>query len=150
MDVKLPRVPIAYIDVAAFSHATEDQNKVVTAVKRILPTCHIDSVVFKKINLRGHYGNPISLFEARIKRGEVIEALIKNLSQLGELDKEFLLEKIDLHISRGSLYIRLDKQSAFQGELKTCSADPIRLRIKFRTRRIEDIVRICRELKVLP
>ncbi|MCK5562534.1 hypothetical protein KAI30_00045, partial [Candidatus Bathyarchaeota archaeon] len=86
----------------------------------------------------------------RIKKKEIVEAVVKALSSgLSELDKETLLREIDLHMKKGSLYIRLDKQAAFQGEFKLCSADPIRVHIRFKKRKLEDIIKTCRELGIL-
>ncbi len=138
---------IAYIDVRFSVHATEDPDKVVQAVNHVLPADYVDDILLKKSTLRGHYGNPITLFETRIKKKEIVKALLKNVfTNLNERDRESLLEEIDLYVEEGSLYIRLDKQAAFQGEMKLCTADPIRVRIRFRKKRIEDIVKVCQEL----
>lgn len=147
----MPQTPIAYVDIRFFAHATEDPKKVMEAVKQILPSDYIDNIAFKKNNLKGHYGNPISLFETRIKEKEIIQVLVKHISSnLSELDKETLFREISLHAEDGNLYLRLDKQAALQGELKLCTADPVRIRIRFRKKKIEDIVKICRELGMLP
>ena len=147
----MPHVPIAYVDIRFSAHATEDPKKVMEAVQKILPSNYIDNIAFKKSNLRGHYGNPIILFETRIKSEEIIQAFVKNFSSnFGELDKETLLREINLHAEDGSLYLRLDKQAALQGELKLSAADPIRVRIRFRKKKIEDIIKICRELGLIP
>jgi len=147
----LSQVHIAYIDIRFFAHATEDLNRVVKAVETILPTDYLDNIVFKRKNLRGHYGNPITLFEARIKRREMVKAFVENLSTgLSGLDKETLLSEIGLHVEKGSLYIRLDKQAALQGEFKLCTADPFRVRVRFRKEKPEDIVEVCREMGILP
>ncbi len=141
------QIHVAYVDVRFFVHATEDLNKVVKAVHQVLPADYVDDIVLKKNALRGHYGNPITLFETRIKKKKIVEALVKNVfSNLKEPDKESLLREIDSHVEEGSLYLRLDKQAAFQGEMRLCIADPIRVRIRFRKKRIEDIVNICQEL----
>ena len=146
----MPQTPIAYIDIRFFAHATEDVDKVVEAVQHVLPSDHMEEVVFKKSNLRGHYGNSITLFEAKIKNKETIKALVENVSShLSELDKETLSREVNLHVEKGSLYIRLDKQAALQGKLKLCTSDPIRIRIRFRKKKIEDIVKICQELGML-
>lgn len=144
-------MPIAYIDIRFFAHATEDVNKVVQAAQHILPADYVDGILFKRNNLRGHYGNPINLFETRIKGKEIIKTFIENLStSLSRLDKETLLSEIGLHVEEGSLYIRLDKQAALQGDFKLCASDPIRVRIRFRKKKLEDIVKVCREIGVLP
>ena len=138
---------VAYIDVRFFVHATEDLDRVIKAVHQVLPADYVDDIVFKKNALRGHYRNPITLFETRIKKKKIVKALVDNLfSNLNKRDRESLLREIDLYVEEGSLYVRLDKQAAFQGEMKLCTADPIRVRIRFRKKRIEDIVKICQEL----
>ncbi|NIR86897.1 hypothetical protein GWO13_04695 [Candidatus Bathyarchaeota archaeon] len=144
-------IPVAYVDIRFFVHATEDLNKVVEAVCRLLPTDHVDEIIFKRSNLKGHFGNPITLFETRIKKKKIVEAVVETLSSsLGELDKETLLREIGSHTREGSLYIRLDKQAALQGEFKLCSADPVRVRIRFRKKKLEDLIKTCRELGMLP
>lgn len=142
---------IAYVDIRFFVHATEDPNKVVAAVHHILPPNFVEKVVFKQQTLRGHYGNPITLFQTEIRKKEIVNVLVTNLSEnLTASDKEKLCKEMDRHLEGGSLYIRLDKQAAFLGKLKLCSADPIRLRIRFKKRRREDLVAICRKLGILP
>jgi RNA binding exosome subunit len=146
----LPQIPIAYVDIRVFAHATEDLDKVIEAVKHVIPSDQMEEVVFSRKYVRGHYGNPITLFEAKIKKKETIKALVDNLSShLSELDKETLRKEIHLHLEKGSLYVRLDKQAALQGKLKLYAADPIHIRIRFRKTKIEDIVKICQEFGML-
>jgi len=147
----LSQSPIAYVDIGFFAHATEDENKVVEAGRRVFPANQAQSIVFETSSLRGHHGNPITLFEAKIEDRKIAKALVEHLSlNLGELDKESLLREIGLHVEKGSLYIRLDKQAAFQGEFKLSAADPIRVRIRFKKNRLEDVVQICQEIGMLP
>jgi len=147
----MPHIPIAYIDIRFFAHATEDLNKVIEAVQRLLPAHHVDDIMFKRHDLRGHYGNPISFFESKITSREIINTFIENLtSRLNRLDKETLRREFDLHTAKGSLYIRLDKQALLLGELKLCTADPVRVRIRFSKKKTEDVIQICRELGFFP
>jgi hypothetical protein len=142
---------IAFIDVSLFAHATEDEEKVIQAVRNLFPTGYQDLITFRRQNLRGHHRNPIVLFETKIKDKEIIKVFIDNLStNLPMLDKEILLEKLCQHVEKGSLYLRLDKQAAFQGNFKLCTADPIRLRIRFRKKKLEDVTQLCKELGILP
>ncbi len=146
----MPQLPIAYVDIRFFAHATEDLDKVVEAVQNILPSDNIEEITFNKSNLQGHYGNPITLFEAKIKDKETIRALVKNLSShLSALDKEELGRMIHRYVEKGSLYLRVDKQAALQGKTKLVTSDPIRMRIRFRKSKIEDIIEICREIGML-
>ena len=146
----LSQFSVAYIDIRFFAHATENVEKVVTAVQHVLPSNYTEDITFKKSNLQGHYGNPITLFEAKIRDKGAINALVENLSFcLGESDKKTLSNQIHLHMERGSLYIRLDKQVAFQGKLKLCTSDPIRIRLRFKKARVEEIIKTCQELGLL-
>ena len=147
----MPHALITYIDISFFAHATEDENKVVEAARRVLPASQAESIVFERSHLRGHHGNPITLFEAKIRDRVIAESVLGNLSSnLSELDKDTLQREISLHVEKGSLYLRLDKQAALQGEFRLSAADPIRVRVRFKNNRLEDVVRICREIGMLP
>jgi RNA binding exosome subunit len=144
-------MPIAYVDVSFFAHATEDEAKAIEATRILLPTSQLENIVFNRSNLRGHHGNPITLFETKIKEKDIVKAVAENLSSnLGALDKETLLREINLHVEKGSLYLRFDKQAAFQGTFKLGVADPIRVRLRFNKNQLEDVVQICKEIGMLP
>ncbi len=143
-------LPISEVDISCFSHATENEGKVLEAVRRILPEAHIENIPFAKTKAEGHHGNPIVLFQARIKDKDMIKAFVEKFaSNLSPLDKETLTQAIGKHIEKGSFYIRLDKQAAFEGEFKLGASDPIRVRLRFRKNRLEDIVEICRGVGML-
>jgi len=144
-------IPIAYIDVRVFAHATEDLDKVQTAARNTLPPELADTVMFKKTALTGHHGNSITLFEARIKDKKVARAFLEKLaSGLSMVDKEVLNSEIAQHLENGNLYIRLNKQSAYLGEFRLGSADPIHVRMHFRKPGAEEVMEICRKFGLLP
>jgi RNA binding exosome subunit len=146
----LPQLPIAYVDIRFCAHATEDPDKVMKAVYNIFPSDKTEEITFNRSSLEGHYGNPITFFETRIKDKETVRALVENLSvNLGSLDKEELSRELHRCVENGSLYIRLDKQAAFQGKIKLVTSDPIRIRIRFRKNKLEDVTEICREIGML-
>jgi len=145
------KIPIAYIEMRVFAHATEDLDKVLTAAHNVLPIESASTAVFKKTDLTGHHGNPITLFEARIKSRKVAQAFLEKLaSGLSIMDKEMLGSEIVQHLEKGNLYIRLDKQSAYLGELKLGSTDTIHLRMHFLKPSAEDVIGICRRFGLLP
>jgi RNA binding exosome subunit len=146
----LPQLPIAYVDIRFCAHATEDPDKVMKAVYNIFPSDKTEEITFNKSSLEGHYGNPITFFETRIKDKETVRALVENLSaNLGSLDKEELSRELNRCVEKGSLYLRLDKQAALQGKIKLVTSDPIRIRIRFRKNKLEDLTEICREIGML-
>jgi RNA binding exosome subunit len=132
-------------------HATEDEGKALDAVRRILPQTFVETVVFAKTKAQGHHGNPIIVFETKIMDKETVRAVVENLAaNLTPVDKETLLNEVERHVEKGNFYVRLDKQAAFQGELKLAVVDPIRVRLRLKKSRFEDVVEICREIGMLP
>ena len=77
----LSQMPITYIDVRFFAHATEDLNKAVEAVQHVIPSDYLRNITFSRHNLRGHYGNPITLFETRISDRKIIKAFIEKMPE---------------------------------------------------------------------
>jgi len=145
------KIPIGYIDIRVFAHATEEVDKVLNAVRNILSPELIDIVAFKKTNLTGHHGNPIILFETRIKEKNAAQTVFERLSLgLSTLDKELLNSEIKQHLDKGNLYVRLDKQSAYLNGLKLSSADSIHFRIHFKKHSQEEVTDICRKFGLLP
>ncbi len=145
------KIPVAYIDVRVFAHATEDLDKVLTAARNILPPEQVDTIVFKKSGLTGHHGNPIVLLEARIKDKKTTKITLEKIaSSLSMLDKQQLGNDIDQHLEKGNLYLRLDKQSLFQGDFRLSSTDAVHLRIHFKRHTLEEIMEACRNFGLLP
>jgi RNA binding exosome subunit len=132
------KAPVGYIDLRVFAHATEDPESV-------------DSLVFKRSSLTGHHGNPIVLFEARVKERRSVQTVFAKLcSGLGLMDKQALADEITRHLDRGNLYLRLDKQSAFLGELRLGSVDLVHVRVHFKRHGTDEVVGVCREFGLLP
>jgi RNA binding exosome subunit len=145
------KIPIGYIDIRVFAHATEELEKILNAVRIIIPEELVETITFKKTSLTGHHGNPITLLEARVKEKNAAQAVFKKLaSSLSPLDKELLRNEIRQHLDGGNLYIRLDKQSAYLNEVKLCTTDPIHFRIHFQKHRPEEIIEICRKFGLFP
>ncbi|MBS7621509.1 hypothetical protein KEJ32_05300 [Candidatus Bathyarchaeota archaeon] len=145
------KVPVTHIDVRVFVHATEDEEKVLSAVRNTLPSQVSESIAFKKSNLSGHHGNPITLFETKIKEKDHVRAFLEKLSSsLSILDKEALGGEIEQHVERNCLYIRLDKQAAYLNEFRLGTTDPIHFKIHFKKSNMKEIVDLCRSIGIIP
>jgi len=143
--------PIAYIDVRVFAHATEEPVKVQTAVLNLFPSDLAETLIFQGTNLTGHHGNPIILFTAKLTDKKLLpKALEKIGNDLGVLDKEELDRDIKLHIEKGNLYLRFDKQSAFMGALKFSQNDPIHIKIHFKNKTTQEIIEFSKQTGLLP
>jgi len=147
----LARHNIAYIELSVLAHATEDPDKVLEAAQNLLPPNRVDQVAFRRNTLKGEYGNPITFLRAQINDPEFAEALLEGISSnLSVLDRETLLSELEMRLKKGNFYLRLDKQAAFARKCKLGRTDPIHLRIKFRTSRIEAVREICQKIGMFP
>jgi RNA-binding protein len=143
--------PIGYVEIRVSAHATENEEKVLTAVRNLLPSDLAETVRFEKSSLTGHHGNPINLFTTQLTDKKLLPMLLEKLgSGLNALDKEELNNNIKLHIEKHNLYLRLDKQSAFLGNFKFAQNDPIHLKIHFKNKVADEIVEICQKSGLLP
>jgi RNA binding exosome subunit len=143
--------PIAYMDIRVFAHATEDPTKVQTAVRNIFPADLAETLVFQGTNLTGHHGNPIILFTAKLTDKKLLPKSLEKIGKdLGVLDKEELNHDIKLHIEKGNLYLRFDKQSAFMGAPKFSQNDPIHIKIHFKNKTTQEIIEFSKQTGLLP
>jgi RNA-binding protein len=143
--------PIAYIDIRVFAHATENQAKVETAVKNLLTEALAENLIFQQSTLEGHYGNPITLFTARLENKKELPVMLKKIGEgLSALDKEALNNDIQLHLEKGNLYLRLDKQSAALCAVRFTQNDPIHLKVHFKDKTTDEIVEFCKTSGLLP
>ena len=134
-----------------FAHATEDPEKVLTAVRNLLPEELSESIIFKKTSLTGHHGNPITLFRTKLTDKQALPTALKKIgSGLITLDKEALEANIKLHLEKRNLYLRFDKQSAYQNEVRFSQNDPIHFKIHFKNKTAAEIAEICRNAGLLP
>jgi RNA binding exosome subunit len=148
---KSSKPPIGYVTIRVFAHATEDPEKVLTAIRNILPKELGENALFQKTGLTGHHGNPIALLETRLDDKRTLPAILEKIGRgLTALDKETLDSEIQLHLEKGNLYLRFDKQRAFLGELRFSSNEPIHFKIHFKNKTAQEIIEICRETGVLP
>jgi RNA binding exosome subunit len=143
--------PIGYIDVRVFAHATEDEEKVLTSVRNILPEEMSHDTIFQKNSLSGHHGNPILVFETKLADKQALPLVLDKLGKnMHSLDKETLMRDLNLHLEKRNLYLRFDKQAAYLGELRFTSNDPIHFKIHFKNKSPEEIVEICKKTGLLP
>ena len=142
---------IVSIEIGLFAHATEDPEKVVRAFQNILPHERAEEVPLHKKRLKGDYGNPIIYYRAKVTKPDILEDILKKMGKnLPQCDRDLLNIELERRLDRGNLYIRLDKQSAYLEKYKICNADPIHLKIRFRTSKINEIRNICKDLGMLP
>jgi len=127
---------IRTIEVSAISHATEDLERVYSALRNVASEEIAKRAWIGRQDLKGHHGNPIVTLIVKIRGTDLMESFVQRLaSRLSDGDKRILSVEFSKHIDTdGNLYIRLDKQAALLGRLSLKQEDPIRIRMKIETR----------------
>ena len=116
-------------EISTIAHATEDPIKVESALRSLL---HGLNQSFTKNYLEGHHGNQIVKFNARLTQKKAFEFVSHFIEQLSKTERNLILKNLTLHCdSEGNLYIRINKQKSFRGEVQLGDDDPIRIKIKF-------------------
>jgi len=124
---------ISSVEFTTHVHATEDLDKVKHAVLFLLPENLRSKIELKVKNVKGHWNNQIFLLQAKFTDKEDAMQIIKYLiTCLNDQDKYEIREGLERRIDKSRLYLRFDKQAAFNGHLKLLDEDDvIRLRITF-------------------
>ncbi|MCX8150569.1 MAG: hypothetical protein N3D85_03595 [Candidatus Bathyarchaeota archaeon] len=146
-----PKYSIAYITITAFSHATEDPEKVQNAIKNTLPEVLTQNLALTKNPVTGHHGNPIIFYETKLDDKKLLPLVLEKIAQsLSPLDKETLSNELKLHIEKHNLYLRFSKQNAYLGTLQLATNDPIHFKIHFKNKTPPEIIEFCKQIGLLP
>lgn len=97
---------IDFISIQTLCHATESEDKVLEALKRLYSS-------FQKQKATGHFGNPIYIFDAHIRKKKEIHEIVDLLK--GKCASELAKDMRRRMDEKGNIYVRLDKQELYQG-----------------------------------
>lgn len=116
-------VPFHYVDLRAFCYATEDDKRVEGALRTFLPP---EFEVMRTENT-GYHGDRIVVLSARVERADEMRHVLDRLSDLDTAQQlaDELGERVD---DNCSLFLRVDKQAAFGGDVRL--GDGLTLRAK--------------------
>ena len=116
------------LEARVYVHATENEEKVIRALHNLIGSSNI--VVEE---LRGYFGNPITVVSTSREKEEAEEAFNRMISMLTEPDKRFLLSSLEERVDKeGSLHLRFDKQKAYLGKVVLSDSDDvIKVRVRF-------------------
>ncbi len=142
-------MPIHSIEFRVYVHATEDRERVLRALKNIIPEYAWDEAEIVEETYQGHYGNPITVITVRIRGERAAKVLDDILSRMSKGDKSILAGSIEERVDKeGTLYFRLSKQDAFLGRLILYEADDVvRISVSFTGKRREAVEDYKRRLE---
>ncbi|HIH06719.1 MAG TPA: exosome protein [Candidatus Nitrosotenuis sp.] len=114
------------VEIQVIIHATEDSEKIFDSFKEMF---FLEKADFAVQSLQGHYENPISLVNAKIKKkkaGGFVKNLIANIPKK-EIDE--IIEDLENRCDGSGLFLRISKQSLVEGKIEPAGDDPIKIRI---------------------
>ncbi|WXG42883.1 MAG: RNA-binding domain-containing protein [Promethearchaeati archaeon SRVP18_Atabeyarchaeia-1] len=146
----MSEIHVTEISMEVFSHATEEPSKVLKALFSVVPANCRSKLDVKEEAVRGYFRNPIIIYRAKLPRRQEAEDTFSMLAQgVIDDDKVRLGKEIERRIDdSGKLFLRLDKQAAYMGEIAVRQDDDtIKMTIRFTgyPARKDRIINTCRE-----
>ncbi|HEV8595029.1 MAG TPA: RNA-binding domain-containing protein, partial [Thermoplasmata archaeon] len=100
-----------WVELRAFVHATEDEEKVVAAMRTVMADGDLRRDV-----LEGHFRNPLVALTVRTEKAAEVREFGRRL--LAAMGKEQVLDDLAARIDEDSVYhLRVDKQRAYLGKI---------------------------------
>jgi RNA binding exosome subunit len=136
----MAKVPFHYVDLRAFSYATEDVKRVEQALRSLLP----EDVELDRVENAGHHGDRIVVLSARVERADEMRHVLDRLAELNDLDR--VLDELDERVNDNcALFLRVDKQAAFRGEVRLGPGITVRTKVEAYPAKKEKAVANARE-----
>lgn len=118
-------VPFHYVDLRAFSYATEDERRVEQALRAYLPA----EFEIERSETTGHHGDRIVVLSARVENADGVRHVLSKLAELPEFER--LLGELDDRVTDNTeLFLRLDKQAAFRGTVRRGEGLTLRAKVE--------------------
>ena len=118
-------VPFHYVDLRAFAYATEDDERVERALRRFLP----EDAEVERAETEGHAGDRILVLSTRVENADDVRhvlSVLANADAFGTLESE-LDERVT---DNCELYVRLDKQAAYNGAIALGEGITLRAKVE--------------------
>ncbi len=115
-------------------HATEDEEKVMKAVENVVGIEMMDKMKITTNALKGYYGDPILMIKFETSDPETPMQIVRRVfSMLSEYERIDVIQNcLERGKHGGKLYIRLDKQAAYNNILRLSNKDSIRIEAAIR------------------
>ncbi|RZV10665.1 hypothetical protein BDK88_1841 [Natrinema hispanicum] len=113
----MPQIPLHYVDLRTFCYATEDEKRVEEALRTFLPDRDDEPFEIERVESEGHYGDRILVLSARVENADDVRHVLSRLADLESFDD--LIDELDERVTENTeLFLRLDKQAAFEGDVR--------------------------------
>lgn len=115
------------ISYRAFVYGTENKEKVLESIKTLFPNSSPQCETTE-----GYYKNPVLILSNKIDKKREIKDFVEKLSKMNDPTRKRIIHQLENKMDdSGNLFLRFDKQRAYQGDLKVVEhGDSIHLKIK--------------------
>ncbi|WP_135830381.1 RNA-binding protein [Halorussus halobius] len=121
----MAEVPFHYVDLRAFCYATEDDKRVEQALRTYLP----EEFAVERAESEGYHGDRILVLSARVETADEMRHVLSKVAQLPDVDD--LVAELDERVDDNcSLFLRLDKQAAYRGEVALGEGITLRAKVE--------------------
>ena len=108
----MSNLPLHYVDLRAFSYATEDEQRVAEALRYYLP----EETELDRASTEGFHGDRIVVLSARVERADDVRVVLRRLAEFEGI--EGVVEELDERVDDNcAFHLTLDKQAAYRGEV---------------------------------
>ncbi|MGQ4890869.1 MAG: RNA-binding domain-containing protein [Candidatus Njordarchaeia archaeon] len=136
-------------------HSTESKEKVLKAIENTLPpNVPIDKFDISEEHFTGHHGNPITRIELQLSKKRDVNLVFTHIFKKIEWPtySGWIEERFDT--TKNKLFLRIDKQRAYLGEIHLSSGDNVIQLIfsfpRFPPFTISDLEEVLSELRKKP
>ncbi len=120
------------VTVTFFIHSTEDETRLMSLVEERLG---LEPAEISKVTVAGYFGNEIISVRSHIIGSKAQVAANRIVSQLSSVARSSILSEIERSLDEhDSLYLRLDRQSLQDSSLSISDEEPIRIKLKPKSR----------------
>ncbi len=115
------------ISYRTFVYGTESKEKVLESIETLFPNSSPQCEATE-----GYYKNPVLILHNKIEKKKDIQDFVAKLSSLKDPAKKRIISQLnDKMDDNGNLFLRFDKQRAYQGDLKVVEhGDSIHIKVK--------------------
>jgi hypothetical protein len=135
-------VPFHYVDLRAFCYVTEDEERVEDALRTFLP----EDFEIQRAESEGHYGDRILVLSARVENADDVRTVLDTVGDLAEDELARIRSELDERVNENcSLYMTVDKQAAYGGEVALGDGITLRGKVEAYPAKKESAVENARE-----
>ncbi|PSQ10917.1 hypothetical protein BRC93_07385 [Halobacteriales archaeon QS_5_70_15] len=160
----MPSVPLHYVDLRAFCYATEDEKRVEGALRTFVPGpaapdtdgdsgesggddakgAEGEFVELDREVTEGFHGDRILVLSVRLERAAQVRYALSKLAEARDFER--LLAELDDRVDDNTaLFVQLDKQAAFRGDVRLGEGITFRAKVEAYPAKREKAVENARE-----